>query len=100
MRRKSLLPAVAGAALALSVLGCATEVVVRSPPPAERVEVAATPPSPEHFWIKGNWRWDGREFLWVPGRWEIRRAAALWQAGHWRESGGGWVWVEGRWVSR
>ena len=57
--------------------GCSTEVVVRSPPPAERVEVVAAAPSPEHFWVKGNWHWDGHEYVWLPGRWEIRRAAVM-----------------------
>lgn len=93
------LAAVACASLFLS-LGCSTEVVVRSPPPAEREEVVTAAPSPEHLWIKGNWHWSGREYVWTPGRWEIRRAGAVWQAGRWRESGGGWVWVEGRWIDR
>ena len=84
----------------LSSLGCSGEVVVRTAPPPEREEVVAVAPSPQHFWVRGHWAWNGGGYNWVPGHWEIRRPTAVWQPGRWRESGGGWVWVEGRWVER
>ena len=84
----------------LSSAGCAMEAVVHTPPPADRAEVATAAPSAEHFWVRGNWQWNGSEYVWAPGRWEVRRANASWKAGHWRNISGGWVWIEGRWADR
>ena len=100
MSSKVLLPIVAVVVLSLSSLGCAGEVVVRTAPPADRVEVVTAAPSPQHFWIRGHWQWNGHQHVWEPGRWEIRREGAVWQAGSWRAEGGGWAWHDGRWVNR
>jgi WXXGXW repeat (2 copies) len=86
--------------LSLTLLGCSSEVVIRTAPPAERVEVVGVAPSAQHFWIKGHWQWTGSDWAWTPGRWELRRASAVWQGGHWVAQRGGWVWVEGRWIDR
>ena len=76
------------------------EVVVESPPPPPpvQVEVVPAPPSPEHFWIAGYHRWDGRAYVWVPGRYDRRpHAGAVWRPARWEARGRGRVWVEARW---
>ena len=25
---------------------------------------------PGYYWVQGNWQWDGREWIWYPGRYE------------------------------
>jgi hypothetical protein len=100
MSSKVLGPIAACLFVSLTSLGCAAEIVVPARPPAERVETVGAAPSAEHFWIRGHWQWDGREYAWVPGQWETRRATHVYQAGHWRDTGRGWTWVEGRWVQR
>ncbi len=96
--------AVALAALAFPLLAaCATaaparRVYVRVGPPAVRVEVRGVAPSPNHVWISGHYRWDGDEYDWVLGHWEVRpRARAVWVDGHWKKGRHGWHWMPGHW---
>lgn len=73
-------------------------VYVRVGPPAARVEVRTVAPSPRHVWIGGFHRWDGKAYVWVPGRWDLGpRAGAVWVAGHWKNTPHGWEWIEGHW---
>ncbi len=77
------------------------EVVAPQPPPPLRAEVIP-PPAPEHrefmAWNPGHWRWDGREWIWVPGHYVERpHRAAVWVPGHWDARPGGWVWIAGHW---
>lgn len=73
-------------------------VVVRTPPPAARVEVRPARPGPGHVWIGGHWRWSGRRYVWAGGHWSRPpHPGAVWVAGHWARRGGGWVWVTGHW---
>jgi WXXGXW repeat (2 copies) len=85
--------------VSLTALGCTGEVVVRTAPPAERVEVMGVAPSAEHIWIKGHWLWDGAAYVWHPGHWELRRVGFVWQEPHWVARGSGFVFVEGRWIA-
>lgn len=80
----------------------AVEVVAPKPPPAVRYEVA--PPLPPQrmevvVWDPGHWRWDGRDWDWVPGHYiERPQREARWEPGHWVERPNGtWAWVEGHW---
>src|SRR3981081_3635493 len=105
MSSKIIGPLAACVVLSLSVAGCALRAVAHTPPrprcprreglhpppPADREETATAAPSAEHFWVRGNWRWEGAEYRWTPGHWEARRANASWKAGHWRNISGGWV---------
>lgn len=95
-------PFVFGALLALASIGCATETIIPVGPPALREETPGTPPSDQHFWVRGYWQWNEpqQQHVWVPGHWEAKRADAVWAPGHWRQTSGGWVWTDGRWVSR
>ena len=69
--------------------------VEKAPPP---IAVERRPPKPTRraLWIDGHWRWTGRTYNWVPGRWE-RNPRGAWVAGHWDKRPRGWVWVPGRW---
>jgi hypothetical protein len=76
------------------------EIIITAPPPPPPmvVEVKPPPPSREHLWIEGYHRWDGRAYIWVPGRWEVRpRANVKWVPARWEPRGAGKVWVEGHW---
>ena len=95
---------VSGAALigACTVTAEPTEVaVVRVAPPAPRYEVVhPLPPdrAAREHWIPGHWRWDGREYVWVPGHYAVRpRPGAVWVASRWERRGAGWVFIDGRW---
>jgi hypothetical protein len=92
-------------ALATSTLLCVgpagadTRVYVRIAPPAPIVETRIVAPSRGHIWITGYHRWDGRAYVWVPGRWELPPSHYHhWVAGHWvHERHNGYYWVDGHW---
>lgn len=46
-----------------------TEESVIAQRPAPKAEEIPPPPAPDHVWIGGAWRWDGRGFIWVSGHW-------------------------------
>jgi hypothetical protein len=70
---------------------------VREPPPV-REEIIIERPGPEHVWIGGYWGWREREYVWVPGRWEVPpRGMRRWEAGRWYHEPRGWFFVEGHW---
>jgi hypothetical protein len=76
----------------------AVRVYVPVPPPPLVVETAPVPPSPRHVWIGGYHRWDGRTYVWVPGRYEVpRRHYRVWVPGRWAQHRRGYYWVDGRW---
>ena len=92
---------------AASLAGCVVEprrevveVVAPRAPPPPRFEAVPPPPRPVEVvvWEPSHWHWDGREYVWVGGRYiERPHRQAEWEAGHWRERGSQWVWVPGRW---
>lgn len=93
---------VAAAALAAMLSSAAAEaarVYVTVAPPVPIVEVQTAAPTPGHVWIGGYHRWNGRAYVWVPGRWALPpRAHAVWVPGYWKfHKGHGHYWVEGRW---
>lgn len=76
----------------------ARRVYVRVAPPRVIVEAPPPAPSARHVWVGGFHRWDGRAYVWVPGRWELGpRAGAVWVSGHWKNTPHGWEWIEGHW---
>jgi len=46
------------------------------PMPPPRMEPIPPPPRGAYIWRPGHWRWDGRGYLWEPGRY-LPRATAL-----------------------
>ena len=88
---------------ALLVLACASNpppggIVVERRPPPDRVEVIGVAPGRGYLWIRGFWRWERADYVWVPGRWAgAERGHRRWASGHWAHTRRGWYWVEGRW---
>lgn len=66
-------------------------------PPAELEEKIPASPSPNHIWVKGNWKWVGR-WEWIQGRWvEKPHQDSTWTAGHWIKKPNHWLWIPGHW---
>jgi len=103
MARRRLLASVMGVG-ALSALGLAARPALAQPypppgaviiaprePPAPRYEVIPPPPSRRRdvvVWSPGHWRWTGRGWVWVNGRYIDRpRREAIWVPGHWEARG-------------
>ncbi len=85
------------ASLSACVVAEPEPTVVRSAPPAPRVEVAP-PPRAGYVWVAGHWRWAHGGYVWEPGHWQVERVGYHWVPGHWAARGPGWVWVEGHWA--
>jgi hypothetical protein len=69
-----------------------------APPPA-RFEVRGVAPSARHFWAPGYFRWNGREHVWVGGRWELRRPGLEFVGPRWIVgSGARFEFIPGHWV--
>jgi hypothetical protein len=67
-------------------------------PPVPRTEVLLARPSLRYVWRPGHWRWEVREYIWVPGVWiEIAPGFNTWEPGRWKRDRHGWYWVDGRW---
>jgi len=87
----------------LGTVACATaaprgRLYVRVGPPAPIVETRIGAPGPGYMWLPGFYRWEGRNYVWVPGRWDRPpRARATWVPAHWARDRRGWYFVEGRW---
>lgn len=89
-----------------SVAGCAaappptpelTAPVTKPAPPPSRVEAVPPTPSPNMFWMRGYWRWEGDKYAWVEGRWEPKRVGWHWVPAHWELPGEQWAFVGGEW---
>jgi hypothetical protein len=75
-----------------------TRVYVRVGPPAPVVEVRPVAPGPRYVWVNGYHRWDGRAYVWVPGRWAVPpRVNSVWVPGRWVHERRGYYWVDGHW---
>lgn len=97
--RNLLLAVAACAAFLTAPSAAAARVTVRIGPPAARVEIRGTAPSPRHVWVGGYWSWKGTGHVWVGGKWTVPpRGRAVWVEGHWKhDPPRGWVWVPGHW---
>jgi hypothetical protein len=52
------------------------------------------------LWKFGHWRWNGQQYVWVPGQYAERPSpTANWIPDYWKEGPSGWLWVEGQWTS-
>jgi hypothetical protein len=76
-------------------------VIVQRAPPEPLVEVQSSPPGPGELWVwqRGHWRWDGRDYRWMAGRWAERPPHVTeWVAPRWEpHPNGGYVFIEGGW---
>ncbi len=74
------------------------EVVVSSPPPAPRHEVAGMAPGGSYQWVAGYWTYHDTRWVWIPGHWQHPpRTDTHWIPGHWDYTERGWVWTPGHW---
>ncbi len=73
----------------------------REPPPPRYERIPPPPRGPRRdvvVWTPGYWRWTGRGWVWVSGRYIDRpRREAIWVPGHWAARGPQWVWVPPHW---
>jgi hypothetical protein len=109
MRTRRFVTAFANAAILTTALTAATacasagparsRVYVRVGPPAPIVETRIVAPGPGYVWIPGYHTWDGRAYVWRPGRWDRGpRANARWVPARWvHDRRHGWYLVEGHW---
>jgi WXXGXW repeat (2 copies) len=75
-------------------------VVAPHPPPPRRAEIPPPAPSPQALWRFGHWRWNGQQYVWVPGHYVQRPSpTANWTPDYWEQGPDGWMWVEGQWTS-
>lgn len=94
--KKQALIAVCGFAFAIGTANA--QVVVRIGPPPPQHEVIPPPIHDGWVWQPGYHRWDGANYVWVPGTYaEPPHPHAHWVPGHWDHRGGGYVWVDGHW---
>ena len=98
--RKQLLTAAFATLFGIATVAGA-QVYVRIGPPAPHHEVV--PPAPhEHpgwVWQQGYHRWDGHQYVWIPGTYASPPYEhAHWVPGHWRDTPRGYVWVDGHWA--
>ena len=86
-------------AAAIGGVSEALPVYVQIAPPAPVVETRVVAPAPGYVWVGGYHRWDGKAYVWVPGRWALPpRPHAVWVAGRWvHHKHHGWYWKEGHW---
>jgi hypothetical protein len=67
-------------------------------PPAAHVEVAPPAPGPGYFWVAGYWNWNGTDWTWVTGIWDMPdHPGATWSEAHWVNHDGTVTWVAGKW---
>ena len=97
MLRKGLVAAVFTAGLFVTGLSAA-DIRVNIAPPRVHVEHRSHRPGPEYVWTPGYYRWDGHAYAWSDGSWQRPpHRHARWVTPRWRRDGRDYVFVEGRW---
>jgi hypothetical protein len=85
-------------ALSLAGVAAAQTVYVRVAPPPVVVQTRPVAPGPRYVWEPGYQSWNGRAYVWAPGRWALPpRPGVVWVPGHWVHGPRGWFWVGGHW---
>ncbi len=75
-------------------------VFVRIAPPRPVIERVVPAPGPRLVWVGGYYRWNGRAYIWTPGRWvHPPRPGAVWVAPRWVyvPARGSYTFVAGFW---
>lgn len=54
-------------------------------------------PFKEAVWIGPEWKWNGGNYLHVPGYWAKPIRRKHWVPGHWKYARRGYSWVPGHW---
>lgn len=75
-----------------------TEVQYLPQPPQSLEAGATTPaPSPNHFWVPGNWYWNDTRYVWQPGFWSVNNPNWAWNPAYYAWSPRGYIYVHGFW---
>ncbi|MEZ4393796.1 MAG: hypothetical protein R3A48_22215 [Polyangiales bacterium] len=70
-------------------------------PPAPIAETQTAAPSPSHVWVGGYWNWNGSQYTWTQGHWELpQEQGAGWEQPQWVREGGRYRFRRGRWNRR
>ena len=73
-------------------------VFANTPPPRMRMERRPPREQQGQRWVTGAWQWNGSQYTWVGGHWEMPpRQNAQWMGPQWRRRGRQWESVPGRW---
>jgi hypothetical protein len=68
------------------------------PPPASQADYVTPQPTPSALWIAGYYNFDGYQYAWVPGHWEIPPpGVGVFVRPHWVYRGGQYVFIRGYW---
>ncbi len=98
-RRKFMTASLAFTAVVISLVNDSAGAQTYRPVPELRYEVIPPiPPGRPVIWRPGHWRWNGWQYIWVPGAYISRGPRyGRWVHGHWVNRGGAWVWVGPHW---
>ena len=67
-------------------------------PGSVRINAPGVAPFRGAIWIGPEWRWQGGQYVAVPGYWaRPYRHRATWVPGHWKYTRRGYRWVPGHW---
>ena len=66
-----------------------------APPPPRVIVVPAARRG--YVWAPGYWRWNGRQHVWIDGRWMRERRGVQWVPAHWEQRGNRWHFEDGHW---
>jgi hypothetical protein len=70
-----------------------------SAPPPPMVETIPPPPTATIIWTAGFWQWNGSQWIWVPGGYQVRPSNEVtWRPTEWRMRGRVHVLVPGGWI--
>ncbi|MEJ5990233.1 thrombospondin type 3 repeat-containing protein [Ramlibacter sp. PS3R-8] len=72
-------------------------VYVQVPPPPPRAEPVPVMRAGQ-VWVPGHWRWNGREHVWIAGKYSARRSGYVYAPATWVQVGGRWEYREGTWT--
>ncbi len=104
INRRLLLSGLATGALAICAVatGAAQAQPYGGPPPYQPIPEPryeeAPPPRHGYMWEPGHWHWDGRQYVWFPGRTvTMRQSYHRYVPGYWAQRGPRWVWIPAHW---
>lgn len=73
-------------------------IMIGTPPPPIRYEVAPPMPQPGYVWMPGYWAPVHGRYAWYSGRWaNPPYHGAAWNSPRWRHEGDGWRYYDGGW---
>ena len=69
------------------------------PEPPQTVEQGPTipQPSPNDFWVPGNWQYNETRYMWRPGYWTVAQPDWIWTPAHYVWTPSGYIFIPGHW---